>query len=164
MGLGFPVLAASRAARDGLALAEVAGTARRCMESVRSFFYLDTLEYLRRGGRIGAAASLMGSALAIKPLLHITGGVIAPLEKVRTASRAIARLEDLGVQAAAGTPVDVAVQHLAAPSRAEALAERLARRIPGLGRLVVVEVGAAIGVHVGPGMLGVTVAHARTEA
>ena len=79
-------------------------------------FYVDTLEHLRRGGRIGAAAALFGTALAVKPLLHVTGGQIAPLEKVRTASKALARLEELAVQRAGDGPVDLAVHHLAAPA------------------------------------------------
>ncbi|MFC4059437.1 DegV family protein [Planomonospora corallina] len=157
MGLAFPVLAAAEAAAHGGDRAAVAGAARRRMTATRTFFYLDTLEYLRRGGRIGTAASWLGSALAIKPLLHIDGGVIAPLEKVRTSTRAIARLEDLAVQAAGTGPVEVAVQHISSPSRAEALAERLARRLPEAVRVMAVEVGAVIGAHSGPGMLGVTV-------
>jgi DegV family protein with EDD domain len=157
MGLGFPVLAAASAAAEGATRTEVADAARRRAESVRSFFYLDTLEYLRRGGRIGAAETLLGSALMIKPILHISGGTIVPLEKVRTASRAIARLEDLAVEAAGTGPVEVAVQHLGAGSRAETLAARLPLRIAGLTKVVVVEVGPVIGAHVGPGMLGVTI-------
>ncbi|MEU8266501.1 DegV family protein [Sphaerisporangium sp. NPDC049002] len=157
MGLGFPVLAAALAARRGGDVAGVAGAARTCAEATKSFFYVDTLEHLRRGGRLGASATLLGSALSIKPLLHITEGAIAPLEKVRTAGRAIARLEDLAVRAAGGGPVDVAVHHLAAAGRARTLADHLTKRIPGLVRLRVVEVGPAVGVHVGPGMLGVTV-------
>ncbi len=157
MGLGFPVLAAASVAAAGATRAEVADAARRRAESVRSFFYVDTLEYLRRGGRIGAAETLLGSALMIKPILHISDGAIVPLEKVRTASRAIARLEDLAVEAAGRGPVEVAVQHLAARSRADALAARLHRRIPALAKVIVVEVGPVIGAHVGPGMLGITV-------
>ncbi|MEU0481084.1 DegV family protein [Streptosporangium sp. NPDC006013] len=157
MGLGFPVLAAAGAAAAGATRTEVADAARRRAESIRSFFYVDTLEYLRRGGRIGAAATLLGSALMIKPILHIRDGAIVPLEKVRTASRAIARLEDLAVEAAGTAPVEVAVQHLGAAARAEALAARLPRRIPALVEVTVVEVGSVIGAHVGPGMLGITV-------
>lgn len=158
MGLGFPVLAAASAAAQGRTLTEVAAAARSCAEAARTFFYVDTLEYLRRGGRIGAAATLVGSALMIKPLLHISGGTIVPLEKMRTAARAIARLEELAVRAAGAEPVEVAVQHLSARGRAEGLAERLAQRVPKMMGLRVVEVGAVIGAHVGPGMLGVTVA------
>lgn len=157
MGLGFPVLAAASAAARGATRTEVADAARRRAESVRSFFYVDTLEYLRRGGRIGAAETLLGSALMIKPILHISDGTIVPLEKVRTASRAIARLEDLAVEAAGTGPVEVAVQHLAAQSRADTLAARLRRRVPALADIIVVEVGPVIGAHVGPGMLGITI-------
>ncbi|MFF3438892.1 DegV family protein [Streptosporangium sp. NPDC002721] len=157
MGLGFPVLAAASAAAKGATRTEVADAARRRAESIRSFFYVDTLEYLRRGGRIGAAESLLGSALMIKPILHISDGAIVPLEKVRTASRAIARLEDLAVEAAGTGRVEIAVQHLAARSRAETLAARLRRRVPSLAEVIVVEVGPVIGAHVGPGMLGVTI-------
>ncbi|GGP80115.1 DegV family protein [Streptosporangium pseudovulgare] len=157
MGLGFPVLAAAEAAARGARRTEVADAARRRMKATRTFFYVDTLEHLRRGGRIGAAATLLGSALRTKPLLHIADGVIVPLEKVRTASRAIARLEDLAVQAAGSGPVDIAVQHLAAEDRAGAMAARLPQRVPGLASVTVVEVGAVIGAHVGPGMLGLTV-------
>ncbi|WP_030904020.1 DegV family protein [Streptosporangium amethystogenes] len=157
MGLGFPVLTAAGAAAAGATRTEVADAARSRAESTRSFFYVDTLEYLRKGGRIGAAATLLGSALMIKPILHIRDGAIVPLEKVRTASRAIARLEDLAVEAAGTAPVEVAVQHLGAGARAEALAARLPRRIPALVEVTVVEVGSVIGAHVGPGMLGITV-------
>ncbi len=157
MGLGFPVLAAAQAAANGATFTEVVAVATRCVRATRSFFYVDTLEYLRRGGRIGTAANILGSALAIKPLLHFGDGSITLLEKVRTANRAIARLEDLAVQAAGQQPVNVAVQHLSAAARAEALAERLEARLPEALRTTVVEVGAVIGVHTGPGMLGVTI-------
>ncbi|MDR3034679.1 MAG: DegV family protein, partial [Kitasatospora sp.] len=82
---------------------------------------------------------------------------IEPLEKVRTASRAIARLEEIAVEWAAQQPVDITVHHLAAAHRAEPLAERLRERVPGLRELYVSEVGAVIGAHVGPGLLAVVV-------
>jgi DegV family protein with EDD domain len=119
---------------------------------------VDTLEYLRRGGRIGPAAAVLGGALAIKPLLRVVDGRIEPLEKVRTMSRAIARLEEVAVAAAGVGPVDLAVHHLADPDRATALADRLRSRLPAAGDVVVTEVGAVVGAHVGPGMLGVVVA------
>ena len=120
-------------------------------------FYVDTLEHLRRGGRIGAAAALVGTALAVKPLLHVVDGRIAPLEKVRTASKALARLEDIAVQRAGDGPVDLAVHHLAAQDKAAALLDRLRARIPALVSSHVSEVGAVVGAHVGPGLLGVVV-------
>ena len=104
-----------------------------------------------------AVGYLLGSALAIKPLLRITGGRIAPLEKVRTTSRALTRLEELAVDLAGDREVDVAVQHVAASSRAASLAARLRERIPRLGELYLGEAGPVVGAHVGPGMLGVVV-------
>jgi DegV family protein with EDD domain len=100
----------------------------------------------------------MGTALAVKPLLHVVDGRISPLEKVRTASRAISRLEELAVEQAGEGEVDIAVHHLASEERADALAVRLRDRLPNLGTLHVSEVGAVIGAHAGPGLLGVVVA------
>ena len=157
MGLGFSVLAAARAARDGGGVDATEAAAKETAAGTDVLFYVDTLEHLRRGGRIGAAAALLGTALAVKPLLHVTGGRIAPLEKVRTASKALARLEDLAVERAGDGPVDVAVHHLVAADKASELAERLLARIPGLDSVHVSEVGAVVGAHVGPGLLGVVV-------
>ncbi|MGI5491634.1 DegV family protein [Microtetraspora malaysiensis] len=164
MGLGFPVLSAAEAARLGSPLTDVASTAKASAAATRSIFYVDTLEYLRRGGRIGAAAGLLGSALAIKPLLDLANGTITVLEKVRTANRAIARLVDLAVEAAGAGEVRVAVQHLGAAERAGALVDALAPRLPMTSRPLLVEVGAVIGAHVGPGLLAVTIAPAHPQA
>jgi DegV family protein with EDD domain len=157
MGLGFAVLAAARRAREGADADEVERTARATAAASDVLFYVDTLEHLRRGGRIGAAAALVGAALAVKPLLHVVDGRIAPLEKVRTASKALARLEAIAVERAGDGPVDLAVHHLAAPDKAEQLADHLRERVPGLGELYLSEVGAVVGAHVGPGLLGVVV-------
>ncbi|MEV5859869.1 DegV family protein [Streptomyces sp. NPDC052071] len=155
MALGFCALAAAEA---GGGLDEAVAAADKRAAGTSAFFYVDTLDYLRRGGRIGAAQALLGSALAVKPLLRLEDGRIEMLEKVRTASKAIARLEEI-VAAQAGTgAVDIAVHHLAAPEGAERLAERLRGRIPGLADLHVSEVGAVIGAHTGPGLLGAVVA------
>jgi fatty acid kinase fatty acid binding subunit len=161
MGLGFAVLAGARLAAEGGSVDDVAQLARERAESSAAVFYVDTLEHLRRGGRIGPAAALLGSAFAVKPLLHLVDGHIEPLEKVRTSAKAIARLEELAVERAVrigAGPVDVAVHHLANPERAAVLAERLRTRLPQLGDLYVSEVGAVVGAHVGPGMLAVVVA------
>jgi DegV family protein with EDD domain len=157
MGLGYAVLSAAEAAAAGAGVDEVADAARRRAGGSSAVFYVDTLEYLRRGGRIGPAAALLGSALSVKPLLHLVDGHIEPLEKVRTSSRAIARLEDLAAAQAGDSEVDVAVHHLANPDRAATLAERLRGRLPRLRHLHVSEVGAVVGAHVGPGMLAVVV-------
>jgi DegV family protein with EDD domain len=161
MATGFAVLAAAEVLERGGSMEEAAGAALARAAGTTSFFYVDTLEYLRRGGRIGAAAALLGSALAVKPLLEIVDGRIGTREKVRTAARALGRLEELAVTAAADRQVDVAVAHLAGADRAGSLAEHLARRLEAnlSGREVSVgEVGAVIGAHVGPGMVAVVVA------
>ena len=105
----------------------------------------------------------MGQALQVKPLLQVVDGRVERLEQVRTAGKALARLEDLAVAAADGLDVDVAVQHLASPERADALAQRLRDRLPSA---VVVEgvVGGVVGAHVGPGMVAVVVAPRVDEA
>lgn len=158
MGLGFPVLAAATAAAAGEDLDAVAEAARVQMAAVSSFFYVDTLEYLRRGGRINPAQALLGTALAVKPLLTITDGRIVPLEKVRTSSRAIARLADITVDRAGTGEVLIAIHHLANPEKAQVLADGLASRLPAAGDISLREVGAVIGAHVGPGMLAIVVA------
>jgi DegV family protein with EDD domain len=160
MGSGFAVVAAARAAAAGEDAATVAATARETAAATRTLFVVDTLEHLRRGGRIGAAASMIGTALAVKPVLHVVEGRVVPLEKVRTTARALSRLVQRGVEAADGGPVSVAVHHLAAPERAERLAADLRARLPGLRELYVSELGAAIGAHVGPGAVGLVVAPA----
>ena len=157
MGLGFAVIAAARAAGEGADVEAVERAARQSAAATDVLFYVDTLEHLRRGGRIGAASALVGAALAVKPLLHVVDGQIAPLEKVRTASKALARLEALVLERVGDADVDLAVHHLAAAGKAEELAGRLRERVPRLGDLHLSEVGAVVGAHVGPGLLGVVV-------
>ncbi|MBA6437254.1 MULTISPECIES: DegV family protein [unclassified Streptomyces] len=157
MALGFCALAAAETAEGGGTLDEAVAAAEKRADGTAAYFYVDTLDYLRRGGRIGAAQALLGSALAVKPLLQLDEGRIELREKVRTASKAIARLEEIVVERAGRSPVDIAVQHLAAGERAAALAERLRERVPGLAELYVSEVGAVIGAHTGPGLLGAVV-------
>jgi DegV family protein with EDD domain len=157
MALGFCALAAAETVETGGTVDEAVAAAEKRAAGTSTFFYVDTLDYLRRGGRIGAAQALFGSALAVKPLLRLDDGRIELLEKVRTASRAIARLEEIVAERAAGAQVDIAVHHLAAPERAAALAERLRTRVPALEDLHVSEVGAVIGAHTGPGLLGAVV-------
>ncbi|HEU5474479.1 MAG TPA: DegV family protein [Actinophytocola sp.] len=157
MGLGFAALRAAATAAGGGCAEEVERAAVQAAARSRAFFMLETLEYLRRGGRIGSGAALLGTALAVKPVLHVDNGRIVPLEKVRTTGRALTRLVDLAVAAAGNEFVQLAVHHLDAPDRAVELANRLDERIPHSSGCVVSEVGAVIGAHTGPGMLGVVV-------
>jgi DegV family protein with EDD domain len=159
MGLGFAVVTAAETAATGEAtLDEIVAAASKRAAASKAVFYVDTLEHLRRGGRIGAGAAFLGSALAVKPLLHLVDGHIEPLEKVRTSAKAIARLEEITVEHAGTRDVDIAVAHLANPDRAQTLADRLRDRLPHVGMLLVSEVGAVVGAHVGPGMLSVVIA------
>ncbi len=161
MGAGFAVLTGAEAARAGEPADVVAALVRRRAVASTTYFYVDDLEYLRRGGRIGTAAAVLGSALSVKPLLTVADGVIQAYERVRTASKALARLEELGLAAlarAAGQSarVEVAVHHLDNLDGAIRLVDRLSGRVPG-SDIVVSEVSAVLGVHVGPGTLGIVV-------
>lgn len=160
MGLGLTVLAAARAAADGLGGEAVAQVAREHADRVRMWFYVDTLEHLRRGGRIGAAQALLGSALAVKPLLELVDGSVEPFERVRTAGRALARLAEVAAAATDGAPVEVVVHHLANRERADELAALVGAALPAAGAIPVLEVGAVVGAHVGPGTVGLVVAPA----
>jgi DegV family protein with EDD domain len=156
MAMGFAVLEGTRAAEAGADVEAVAQVVRDQAAASSALFYVDTLDYLRRGGRIGAATALVGQALAVKPILELVDGTVTPLEKVRTTSKALARLEELVLERAAGRPCDIAVHHLDSAARAEALAGHLVARMAG-SRVLVSEVGAVVGAHVGPGMVAVAV-------
>ena len=158
MGLGFPVLAAAAVAERGADLSAVRDAALGTVGRTTVFFYVDTLEFLRRGGRINAAEALLGTALSVKPIMHMPDGEIVLKDKVRTASRGVARLVDLAVEAAGDAEVDLAVHHLAAPQRAEQLVEALTARLGDrLHDTYVTEAGAVIAAHAGPGLACVVV-------
>ncbi|MCW3816813.1 DegV family protein [Micromonospora sp. DR5-3] len=158
MGLGFPALAAAAAAAGGADLSGVRQAAVDAIARTTIFFYVDTLEFLRRGGRINAAEALLGTALSVKPIMHMPDGTIVVRDKVRTASRGLARLVDLAVEAAGDAEVDLAVHHLAAPQRAEQLVAALTERLGDrLHDTYVTEAGAVVAAHAGPGLACVVV-------
>jgi DegV family protein with EDD domain len=159
MAMGYAVVSAAELAASGASAEDVAAQASSRAQAATVVFYVDTLEHLRRGGRIGAASALLGSALAIKPILGLSDGSIEPLEKVRTATRALARLEELAAEACAAAPdgVDVAVHHLDSAARAQPLADRLGERLAESAAVSVVELGAVVGAPVGPGTIAVAV-------
>ena len=156
-GLGFAAQAAYAAASCGASAAEVQQAATAVIDRTRTLFYVDTLEYLRRGGRIGTAAALLATSLSVKPLLQMVGGHVVGLEKVRTPTRALARLVALTAAGAGDGPVDVAVHHLAAAARAEMVAGQLRSALPALRHLYVAELGPVLGAHLGPGVIGTIV-------
>lgn len=156
MGLGFAVIAAARVLKRGGSAKDAAEALRTTAMRSRVLFYVDSLDFLRRGGRIGAAQRMIGSALAVKPILHIAKGRVQPLEKVRTTARALARLEDLAVEFSSEQPSSLAVMHLDAEARAQQIAGRIRQRLPE-AEVLVGGVGAVIGSHVGPGAVAVVV-------
>ena len=147
------LVAATRAERDGDA-SEVIGDVHRVREALRCFFAVSTLEYLRRGGRIGSAAALLGSVLQIKPILALEGGQVVPLERVRTLERAQYRLVELSQSVDRTGGLCVVIGHTAAEPAARALAERL----DGIAESLIVQpMGPVVGAHTGPGTVGVAI-------
>lgn len=151
-GEGLVVLAACAAGRAGRSGAEAADHARAARQAMKQWFSIDTLEYLKRGGRIGGAQAWFGTALKIKPILSVESE-ITPVERVRTSSRAFERMVDLLRSRQVDGADAWVVQHIQAPEAAERLAER-GREIYGFDPLFVSEIGPVIGTHVGPGLLG----------
>jgi len=152
-GLGAIVLAAATAANAGADAAAVVRRAEEAMVGVRMWFAVDTLEYLRRGGRIGTAQAWLGGALKIKPILTLTRE-ITPIERVRTSGRAFERLIDYLRTRQADGATTWMVQHIRAQEQADRIVER-GRELFGSEPLFVSEIGPVIGTHVGPGLLGV---------
>jgi DegV family protein with EDD domain len=151
MGLGWLVIAAARAAQEGQSLAQIVALVEDMMPRVRLFAALDTLEYLRKGGRVGKTVALFGALLNIKPLLEVRDSAVLPLERVRTRRRSIQRLIEL--VAGLGPLEELAVLHSNAPQAARRLAEEISFLHP-LEHILIAEVGAIIGTHVGPNSLG----------
>jgi DegV family protein with EDD domain len=159
--LGFAVAAAAERAEAGARAADVQAVAAEVVDGTQTFFYVDTLEYLRRGGRIGRAGALFATSLSVKPLLQMVEGSIVGVEKVRTATKAIARLVQISVAAAGDGDVDLAVHHLCAAARAEQVASELHAALPNAREVHVAELGPVIGAHLGPGAVGTVISHRR---
>jgi DegV family protein with EDD domain len=151
-GAGLMLLAGAAAVQSGGDIEAVAGRIRGAREQLKMWFVVDTLEYLRRGGRIGAAAALLGGALKIKPILTFETE-ITPVERVRTANRAFERMVDYMEMRKSDGADGWCVQHVQAPEVAERLVER-GRDVFGSDPVFVSEIGPVIGAHVGPGLLG----------
>jgi DegV family protein with EDD domain len=152
-GLGLMVLAGAKAAQAGGDLESVVNRVEQARANLKMWFAVDTLEYLRRGGRIGAASAWLGSALRIKPILTLDKE-ITPIERVRTGAKALRRLAEYAEQRHADGADAWVVQHVQAPDEVAQLAETV-EQIMGRGPAFVSEVGPVIGTHVGPGLLGV---------
>lgn len=120
------------------------------------FFYVDTLEYLRRGGRIGATNARLGTALQVKPILQIVDGLVEPVDRVRTESKAIARLIELGLDARAGRSCLVSISDLDAPARVEAVISQWQVAAPD-SPIIRSTIGGVVGAHTGPGVIAIAI-------
>jgi DegV family protein with EDD domain len=154
MGQGFVVLEAARAAESGADLAAVVARAREVASKMNLLATLDTLEYLHRGGRIGSAATLVGTVLQIKPVLCVANGHVDVFAKPRTKSGAIRTMLKRMEETAAGRPLHAAVLHADVLEEAEALRQQVANRF-NCAELYVTELTPVMGAHTGPGVLGV---------
>jgi DegV family protein with EDD domain len=151
-GLGFMVLAAAKAASDGATAKEVAEHVAEARKELRLWFAIDTLEFLKRGGRIGAASAWIGSTLRVKPILTVENEM-TPVERVRTSSRMFERLLEYARSCADSGADAWSAQHINAPDQCAALVERCSE-IFGSDPTIISEIGPVLSAHTGPGLLG----------
>jgi DegV family protein with EDD domain len=151
-GLGYMVLAAVKAARDGANAEQVAAHVAEARKQLKMWFAVDTLEFLRRGGRIGAASAWIGSTLKVKPILTVENEM-TPVERVRTSGRAFERMVDYARERRDAGADAWCVQHINAPDQAAALVERI-RELFDSEPTIVSEIGPVLAAHTGPGLLG----------
>ena len=153
-GLGFVVLAAARAANGGASLEQVKATVQHSIPRVHVIFVINTLEYLRRGGRIGRARAFLGTVLRVKPILSMRDGEVYPEGRVRTWAHALERLFQIGTSYPRIR--EMAIGYSTNPMEAEELRQRLVAARPGVD-LYLTRVGPVLGTHTGPGVMGVGV-------
>jgi|Deesub1362A_J573_1020465.scaffolds.fasta_scaffold00347_25 DegV family protein with EDD domain len=153
--LGLAVLAAARAARAGRTQEEVLEVVDTVLATTRTYFMVDTLEYLQRGGRIGKAQAFLGTLLNIKPILTLNDGLVCPFEKVRGRAKGLDRLATLLAEAVGDRRLVYGIVHGNAPGLFAQLKTKLTARV-GFGPSLVSRVGGVVGTHVGPGVVGFT--------
>lgn len=155
MALGFQVLTVARAAAQGASIAECKTLAKKVRAHTGVYFVVDTLKFLHRGGRIGGAQRLLGTALNLKPLLTVQDGKVEAVERIRTKSKAVERLiEIVGEQTAGKSPVRVATLHANAEAEAREILSRVAN-LTNATESVFTSVSPVVGTHTGPGTVGI---------
>ncbi|MDZ4158385.1 MAG: DegV family protein [Anaerolineaceae bacterium] len=157
MALGFQALAAARAAKEGATLQECAALADQARAHTNIYFAVSTLEFLRRGGRIGGAAAFLGTALNLKPILTLRDGRVEAIERVRTSSKAVDRLVELVMKDLEGKrPIHLATLHANAPKGGQALMEKVRAKLnpSDISEAIFGEVCPVLGTHTGPGTVG----------
>lgn len=157
MAMGFAIMAGAQARSSGADASGIASEIRRVCESTKLWLYVDTLDFLRKGGRIGAVAFRVGGALAVKPLLEVKSGKIEHLESVRTKTKALSRMQELAIARYHQEPSVIGVHHVGAVSQANELAVALRTEL-GLLDIPITECGAVVATHTGPGALAIVVA------
>jgi DegV family protein with EDD domain len=160
LGLGFPVLAAAEAAASGATVQGVLSVLDRRLRSATQMIYVDTLEFLRRGGRVSRAQATVGQALSVKPVLILRNGAIEPMARAIGPERALRKAVSTAVTRAGHGPVDIGVEHFQFGDRAQEVLDRLRSSLPQVRKVMLEETSAILGAHVGPGALGVTVSPA----
>lgn len=155
MQAGYAILEAAKAADDNKSLDEVVSIAKSVIENSKFIFVPDTLDYLKKGGRIGGAAALFGSLLQIKPILTVTDGKTTVLTKVRTKKKAIDKIIDTVMEQNLKSPIKgLIVHHINCESEGQELANKLQDKL-GISNIKIQSIGPIIGLHVGPGSIGV---------
>ena len=155
MQAGYAILEAAKAAADNKSLDEVVSIAKSVIENSKFIFVPDTLDYLKKGGRIGGAAALFGSLLQIKPILTVTDGKTTVLTKVRTKKKAIDKIIDTVMEQNLKSPIKgLIVHHIKCESEGQELANKLQDKL-GISNIKIQSIGPIIGLHVGPGSIGV---------
>lgn len=158
MGTGFVAIAAARASRHGDDLNTVAAQAESTVPKVHAYLVVQRLENLRRSGRISATAFRLGTALALKPLLRIDSGKLVLAQRIRTTSKAIVAMVEQVLEVVGERRAALAVHHVDNPAAAAEVAATLAGALPGCGPAIVTDLGPVLGVHLGPGAVGVVLA------
>lgn len=153
MALGLLCIAAAQAAQAGKSRDEIVATVNALIPKLNLIFVLDTLEYLKRGGRIGGAKAMLGSMLNVKPMLQIEKGRVEPLEQPRSRAKALKRLLEILEERAGGRPLHASVLHAQDPDEAASLEKQIRSRFD-CKEFYITEIGPAIGVHTGPDAVG----------
>ncbi len=155
MGIGFHLLTVARALEQGASFQDCVALAQKARDHTGIFFAVDTLEFLHRGGRIGGATRFMGTLLNFKPILELRDGRVEPIERVRTRSKSLDRIVELTVEKIGGrTPVHLSTLHANAPEDAKYVLEQASKQLHPV-ETVFSEVSPVVGVHAGPGVVGI---------
>lgn len=156
MGLGLVAVTAAEGVQAGKDVDEILTDVQHTIDHLQVYFVVDTLEFLKKNGRIGAASALVGTMLSIKPILTVTDGVVAPFEKIRGKAKAIKRVRELVIEFQQKYPekrIRAALSHATTQEEADQIAEALALTLPVEGDVLIGNIGPTIGVHTGPGVV-----------